>query len=536
MFADLHCHAHMRSYMCLRQKRGKYEKKGMYHPWTVVATNMSRLKNVDRAAGYSQSDLVTLWNGGSRLVWNSLYPIEKGFFKTPTQPTGGKHQMLRRIARVATHHKAPLRTLMQHLTMRIPTATIRFITSEEYDYWEFLQDEYAFISSKSGIKTKNEIYTLGVARKTFENSERRRTKYPDYYHAEGTYQIPRNRAEAVEIAQKKEEVMMMALSIEGAHVFGAETESDQTVLDRVDFIKKEWEHPLFFITYTHHFNNGLCGHAHSLPEVAAYVLNQDSLMSEGFTDLGWKVIRKLLSVDANNNPAPEEGYRVLIDLKHMSPLGRKEYYEYLIRPCMEKGDTIPLIASHCSYAARRTLQEIIDVQEDEDDTFRVKTEEGPFYAWGINFCDEDIYMIHATGGLFGLSFDKRMLGVSSKKREEREEQINNINAMWNNIKAVLRVIYTDTSLLAAEKQKSWDMLAIGTDFDGYIDPISTYKTAIELNQFKADLLAKIKEEAAKENPLECVAHFNETFTPELVVDKICYDNALAFTLKHYPEQ
>ena len=66
MFADLHCHAHMRSYMCLRQKRSKYEEKGMYHPWTVVATNMSRLKNVDRAAGYSQSDLVTLWNGGSR--------------------------------------------------------------------------------------------------------------------------------------------------------------------------------------------------------------------------------------------------------------------------------------------------------------------------------------------------------------------------------------------------------------------------------------------------------------------------------------
>jgi hypothetical protein len=209
---------------------------------------MSRLKNVDRAAGFSQSDLVTLWNGGSRLVWNSLYPIEKGFFKTPKEPTDGKNQMLRRIARVATHHKAPLRTLMQHLTMRIPTATIRYITSDEYDYWQFLQDEYAYISSKSGIKTKNEIYTLGVARKTFENNERRRTKYPDYYQAEGTYQIPKNRAEAVEIAKKNKEVLMMALSIEGAHVFGGETESNQTVLDRVDFIKKEWEHPLFFIT------------------------------------------------------------------------------------------------------------------------------------------------------------------------------------------------------------------------------------------------------------------------------------------------
>ncbi|CAA6820029.1 MAG: Unknown protein [uncultured Aureispira sp.] len=536
MFADLHCHAHMRSYMCLRQKRSKYENKEMYHPWTVIATNMSRLKNVDRAAGYSQSDLVTLWNGGSRLVWNALYPIEKGFFKTPAQPTDGKYKMLRKVARVATHHKAPLRTLMQHLIMRIPTSMVRFIVSKDYDYWEFLQDEYAYISSKSGLKTKNEIYTLGLARKAFENNERRRTKYPDYYHAEGTYQIPKNRAEVVEIAKKNQEVLMMALSIEGAHVFGAETESDQTVLDRVDFIKKEWEHPLFFITYSHHFNNGLCGHAHSLPEAAAYVLNQDSLMSKGFTDLGWKVVRKLLAVDADNNPAPEEGYRILIDLKHMSPLGRQEYYEQLIRPCLEKGDKIPLIASHGAYGARKTLQDLIDVQAEEDDTFRVTTEEGPFYAWGINFCDEDISMIHATGGLFGLSFDKRMLGVSSKGREEKKEQINNINAMWNNIKAVLRVVYTDINLTAAEKQQAWDMLAIGTDFDGYIDPITTYKTAIELNQFKADLLAKIKEEAAKENPLECVAYFNETFTPELVVDKICYNNALDFTLKHYPEK
>ncbi|BDS12058.1 amidohydrolase family protein [Aureispira anguillae] len=536
MFADLHCHAHMRSYLCLRQKRKKYEEKGMYHPWTIVATNMARLKNVDRAAGYSQSDLVALWNGGSRLVWNALYPIEKGFFKTAKRPSGGKYQMIRKVLRVATHHKAPLRTLMQHMTMRIPTATIRFVNSEDYDYWEFLQDEYAYISSKSGLPTKNEIYTLGVARKTFENSEKRRTKYPDYYHAEGTYQIPRNRAEAIEIAKQNKAVMMMALSIEGAHVFGAETEDDKTVLERVDFIKREWEYPLFFITYSHHFNNGLCGHAHSLPEVAAFVLNQESLMSEGFTALGWKVLRKLLAVDEQNNPAPEEGYRILIDLKHMSPQGRKEYYEQLVRPCLDKGDVIPLIASHCSYAARKTLDELIAVQDEEDDTFRVETVEGPFYAWGINLCDEDIRMIYNTGGLFGLSFDKRMLGVSPKKREEKKEQINNINALWNNLKAVLRVIYEDTSLSETEKRKAWDMLAIGTDFDGYIDPISNYKTAIELPQFKVDLLAKIKEEAAKKNPLDCVATFDEQFTPELVVDKICYDNALAFTLKHYPNK
>ena len=534
MFADLHCHAHMRSYLCLCQKRASMEQEGKYHPWTIIATNMSRLKHVDRAAGYSQSDLVTLWNGGSRLIFNSLYPIEKGFFKTAAEPTMGKYQLIRKVLRIATHHKMPLRALMQHLTMRIPTQTIDYIVSDDYDYWAFLQDEYRYIASKSGIKTKNEVHTLGLARKVLENNERRRVKYADYYHAEGTYQIPRNRAEAAEIAKQNQEVMMMALTIEGAHIFGATEETEQTVLERVDFIKKEWEYPLFFITYSHHFDNGLCGHSHSFPEIAAFLLNQEKGMNAGFTALGWKVIRKLLAVDKDNNAAPEEGYRILIDLKHMSAQGRKEYYNQLVLPCLEKGDVIPVIASHCAYAGRKTLDELIDLQDEEDDSFRLTTEEGAFYAWNINVCDEDIQMIYKTGGLFGLSFDKRMLGVSSKKREEKVEQINNIQALWNNLKAVLSVIYNDEKLTITEKNKAWDILAIGTDFDGYIDPISDYKTAIQLPQFKKDLLAIIKKEAGQDNPPACVAHFDAHFTPELVVDKICYDNALAFTLRHYP--
>lgn len=534
MFADLHCHAHMRSYFCLRQKRKKMEKKGMFNPWTVVASNMSRLKHADRAIGYAQSDLVALWNGGGRLIFNSLYPIEKGFFFTPKKVKEGKFKALRKMLHLATHHKAPLRTLMQHLTMRIPASMIKFVTSDEYDYWSFLQEEYDYITSKSGIKCENEVYTLGIARKLLENNKKRRKKYPNYYHAEGTYQIPKNRAEAAEIAQKSDEIILMALSIEGAHVFGAETESEKTVLERVDLIKK-WEYPLFFITFSHHFDNGLCGHAHSLPDIASLVLDQTEFMNEGFTELGWKVIRKLLSIDANNNPAPQEGHRVLIDLKHASAKARKEFYDQIINPCLKKGDVIPLIASHCAYAGVKTLDELIANAKNEVEAVRASSEYGMFYNWNINLCDEDIIMIYKTGGLFGLSFDKRMLGMSPKKKEEKKEQLNSIKSMWNNVKAVMSIIYKEAAVLPiTERRKAWDILAIGTDFDGYIDPISDYKTAIELKDFKKDLLHVIKEEAAKKHPLPCVADFDEDFTPEMVVNKICYDNALAFTLKHYP--
>ncbi len=535
MFADLHCHPHMRSYLCLSRDKEKWAEEGKYHPWTIIATNMSRLKNADRAAGYSQSDMVALWNGNVRLVFNSLYPIERGFFMTPQKPSGGKYQTLRKVARVATHHKAPIRSVMQHLTMRIPTKMIKHVSSPQYDYWDALQEEYAYLRSKNGVHSVNEIHSYGMPRKYFENSEKRRTKYADQYHAEGVYQIPKNKKEAAEIAEKGSAVIMMPLTIEGSHVFDATEIDAKEVLARVDFIKQEWEHPLFFLTFSHHFDNGLCGHAHSLPGAAAFVLNQDAAMNKGFTPLGMQVLRKLLALDEDNNPKPSEGYRVLIDLKHMSAAGRKEYYEKVVNPCYEKGDVIPVIGSHCAYAARKTLQELIDKQDQEDDTFRLQTPDGSFYAWNINLCDEDVEMIYKTGGLFGLSFDKRMLGVSPKKREEKVEKLNNINALWNNLQVVLNIIYRNDKYTAAEKRKAWNMLAIGTDNDGYIDPISDYKTANELQQFKDDLLQTIKK-AAAQKATPCVSDFDDEFTPELVVDRICYTNALEFTLKHYPDK
>lgn len=534
MFADLHCHAHMRSYLCLLPHRNKYETLGQYNPWTVVATNIARLKNTDRGAGYSQSDLVALWNSNTRLVWNALYPIERGFFTTPQAPTKGKYPWLRNLLRVATHHKAPLRTLMQHLVMRIPNGTIHYVRSEDYDYWQFLQEEYDYISSKSGTPTKNEIFTLGLPRRVFENSERRRTKYPNRYHAEGMYQIPRNRVEAQALAERPEEVLLMALSIEGAHIFGGGDVSDTEALTRVDHIKQHWEYPLFFITFSHHFYNHLCGHAHSLPDVARLLLNQDRGMHEGFTPLGWQVMRRLLALDANNNKQAELGYRILIDIKHMSPLGRKEWYEQIVRPCLAKGDAIPIIASHCGYSGRKTLNEFIENEAREKDGLRIVTEDGTFNAWGINLCDEDIHLVYETGGLIGLSFDKRIMGVSGTKKEEREEQLNSITALWNNAKAMLRVIYERDDLGEAERRRAWHCLAIGTDFDGYIDPIASYKTAIELADFKRDLMEQITLAAAEPNPESFVSDFDDQFTPAYVVDQLCYGNARDFTLKHYP--
>lgn len=533
MFADLHCHAHMRSFLTMCANQDNMKRRKLFHPWTIVATNMNRLKHSDRAIGYAQSDMVALWNGNVRLVFNSMYPIELGFFKKLSYEQQDQSSFWDKMIQFSLSHRSPLRKLIQHLTMRIPVRTIDYILSDEYDYWSFLQDEYAFLCAKDNEKTTNEIITLGFARKILESNKRRRKKYPDQYQATGKYIIPKNKKDILKNMSK--DVIIMPLTIEGSHVFSVGDVSELNMLERIDHIKNEWDHPLFFITFAHHFYNGLCGHAHSMPGITDVLVDQSHGMNQGFTDIGWRMIRKFLSLDEQNNRVDTESYRILIDVKHMSAKSRMEYYEQIIKPTLAKGDVIPVIASHCAYSGQDRLQDLIDALEHENDQYRLIKEESPYYAWNINLCNEDIEMIYQTGGLFGISFDKRMLGMSADKRVEKSEKINSILAVWNQVKAILKVIYDNPMYSMDEKKKAWDIISIGTDFDGYIDPLSSYKTANELHQFKTDLTLYIQA-MVDTTDMDILYHIDEDFTVEMAVEKICYVNAIDFLLKHYPDK
>lgn len=535
-FADLHCHPHMRTYLWLSRKRERLEEEGKFNPWTIISSNMSRMKHAKRAAGFSQCDMAMLWNSNVRLVFNSLYPIEREFFMGNKTTSKGSRQALKKVMRIATHHKLPIRSLLQSLVMRIPQRTINYIKSPQYKYWESLQDEYNFVISKNREEVTNELFTPSI-RKFFESKARRRKRFSNILNANGSYWIPKNQKELKEALDGKKDVITMILTLEGAHALGTDHfEKTEDLIERVNYIKNEWEHPLFFLTFAHHFDNKLCGHASSIPQFGKVLLNQDQFMNEGFSETGKKVIRKLLSLDNNNKPLEEDPYRILIDIKHMSARSRRTYYEEIVNPCLDNGNTIPVIASHCGYSGKKTLQDLIDGLDLENDTDRIKREDGTFYPWSINFCDEDIKMIYKTGGLFGIEFDQRILGVSSNKKEEKVEMLNSIRGIWNNLKAVLNVICNDPSLNMQDKKRAWDILGIGSDFDGYIDPLSSYKTTLDWGQFTVDLLRIIKQDAGGDNPPACVQCFDNDLTPEKAVQKICFGNAYNFVLKHYPNK
>ncbi|MCH2044207.1 MAG: hypothetical protein MK212_08680 [Saprospiraceae bacterium] len=531
-FADLHCHPHMRAYMWLKANIQKYEQEGIYHPWTIVASNMNRWKNAQRATGYAQGDMVKLWNGKVRLVFNSIYPFERGFFISPSKISSGGSRILKNVARVALKDGFPIRNWFQGIFMRLPLNTIANVRSKNYDYWKELQEEYNFIIKDSGKEKKNEIILPGTPRRIFENRERKRVKHPDHAHAEGIYIIPKTTEELQTCLDDETEPITMILTVEGAHVFDPENTNIEEIIQRIRYVKTEWEYPLFFITLAHHFNNFICGHAMSFPDIAKYAMSQDDAMNEGFTEIGWAAVRELLSLTADNEINPEASYRILIDMKHMSALSRLEYYNEIIRPCYDKGDVIPVVLSHAGYSGVSTLQEMIDRYPIEGDFNLSKTDYGTFYANNINFCDEDVQIVAQTGGLIGLCFDRRILGMNKKAEEEQT----GLGVLWANLKGMLQAICTQENTTLTDWQKAWSYFSIGSDFDGYIDPVSEFKTTLNFEDFARELLKKIKEEIAAKDSAECIRCFDDTFTPELAVEAIVYQNAENFVRKHYPNK
>ena len=531
-FADLHCHPHTRAYMWLKANVTKYQKEGLYHPWTIVASNMTRWKNAQRAIGYAQSDMVKLWNGRVKLVFNSIYPFERGFFVTPKKASIGGNQLLKNVARVALKDGYPLRSWFQGVFMRLPLNTIAHVRSKQYDYWKELQKEYNFIIKDSGQQKQNEIILPGVPRRIFENRERKRNKHPNHAHAEGKYIIPKDHAELEACLRDKGEPITMVLSIEGAHVFNPENADATELTKRIQHVKRNWAYPVFFITLAHHFNNFLCGHAMSFPDMAKYAMSQDDAVNEGFTDLGWIAVRELLSLTANNEKTQNASYRILLDMKHMSAKARLEYYDNIVRPCYAKKDVIPVILSHAGYSGVGTLRELIERYPLEGDHNITENEYGSYYANNINFCDEDVLIVAQTGGLIGLCFDRRILG----RHKRMEEGQTDFGALWSNIKSMLQVICRQAGSTKKDWQKAWSYFCIGSDFDGYIDPVSGFKTALDFEAFARVLLDQIKREIKAGDTAHCICCFDEEFTPEKAVEGIAYQNAEDFVRKNYPKK
>lgn len=529
-FSDLHCHNHMRAHFWMQEQRKRFERRGEFSPWTVIASNRKGYLKGKMGASYSQTDLVKAWNANLRLTFNSLYPLEKSFVKG-FKPKLGDDKWTRFLISFATSHKLPFRDFIQTAYMRIPDEAVDYFQSSAYDYWESLNREMEFVTKDSGKRIKkNEVFTPGLARRIFESEKTRKSNFPNEMVAvDASYRVPLSKEELNSSVEDDNEITMV-LTIEGAHSLGTDRATIAEVSRRVKHIKKEWPTPVFFITFAHHFNNKLCGHAHSIPDQGKALLDQSELMNEGFNDNGRRILREFLGLNKKLETDPELGYRILIDVKHMSARSRKEYYQEVVLPCLEKGDVIPVIGSHCGYSGIPSLDKHIERMENEVDDYC--DDSGLFNSWNINLCDEDIEIIVKTKGLFGLSFDQRILGITDKDKDSKR---NGIQLLWENIEGIVKSAFGNKNLSEEEKPNIWKCITIGTDLEGLIDPVSPYPTVLEFEVFAGNLIFEI-EQARKGNAPKHLAHLKSVDDVRKTVEDFCFNNAAKFVKLHYPDK
>jgi microsomal dipeptidase-like Zn-dependent dipeptidase len=471
---DLHCHPNSKSFNSAYPKPIANMWGKIYHK---VEGNFAKSINglSRKVLKESQSNLDALAAGNVRVFQVSLYPIERGFLH------------LRNIPKVLIG-KRLINTMQEVITGYHSECIIQ--QKKHYRYFEDLEAEYAYVYAQQG-------------------------KSPD---GKSEFKLVNNYTE-LEQALKKSNTLIGIISIEGAHVLGSGSEETDGI--KADELKelltenilaiKRWEYPPFMINLAHHFWNHLSGHATSFKPPINTLINQNRGKNKGITEAGWHVIRELLS---RNN-----GKRILIDTKHMSVAARKEYYAFVSNyNSINPEDMIPIVSSHAGVNGFTTMESSV---KENDVISKARTHK--FYRWSINVSNEEVRIIHQSGGLVGLMMDRGMLGgVEAVKRiteitDSKKQREEYSRMFWDNAFQLVKAI---------DNKSGWDVVAIGTDFDGSITHMDPYESAEKFPVLQQDLIEYLDQHRYQED-----LWFD--YTPIELVRKIMHGNAMQFYKKFF---
>lgn len=285
----------------------------------------------------------------------------------------------------------------------------------------------------------------------------------------------------VETILARENTIAVIISIEGSHVFncglaefGVEPDENE-ILSNIKKVK-QWPYAPLFAGLAHNFNNDLCGHAASLQRLGKLV-DQSKNLNEGLFELGEKVIHALLD---NGN-----GRSIYIDIKHMSLKARLQYLQLLKKDYPNR--KIPLIASHGSATGRSLHGNHINAG-----CYDI------FNTTDINFYDEEIIAIAGSGGLLALQMDI-LIHADLKKLKTNLPVTPGETTLQRSAKIIWNQLQHIAVLLDSNGSFAWGSTAIGSDFDGSINPFPGILTvesfeplAKELVQLAGNFLSQQK--------------------------------------------
>ena len=481
---DIHCHASSKPF--LSADPPKYN---IFKPYSFTRHKKLRetIEFLSNVRNHTQSNFDNLYQGGVRVAFLSLTPVEKGFLK----------KSILNAVQYATLGRITEEEIVSSLT-GFDDKILKFINSNAYNdyYKQSLLPEYVWLTAYADQPSPNGNYTV---------------------------KFPKNFAE-LEANLNNDQFLNIILNVEGAHAFAMApfetmlehpyqytTAELNQLCANINDIRINHPIPIFSIGLMHHFWNGLGGHAASLMNLIRNLKNQDIGLNTGLNESGKTVLREMVK-------KPDGQRSIIIDIKHMSPQARIDYYAL-----RENESTLfknsPVFCSHTGIAIfYETLAEWVEHEKEKiyGDCY--------LHEQSINLCQEDVLQIYNTKGILGLQLDeKRLFGKAALKAISKEikqdavknaTQYNSYQAakyFWANIFACV-----DDLALKYKKIKPdfWNIFSIGSDFDGLINHLENCPEAASLPQFKDSLFAFLV------HPEEITLFENKQKNIKLSVDRI----------------
>ncbi|RPA69082.1 hypothetical protein EF405_04530 [Cyclobacteriaceae bacterium YHN15] len=94
----------------------------------------------------------------------------------------------------------------------------------------------------------------------------------------------------------------------------------------------------------------------------------------------------------------------------------------------------------------------------------------------------------------------------------------------HNLKMMLHNLHRNSQLTEDEKARIWEVLCIGSDFEGYIDPAADYATVMEFEKLEEDLIEILEGFIAEGYQAEFHIHQS----PQTIAHNMMMDNVMRF--------
>lgn len=366
----------------------------------------------------------------------------------------------------------------------------------------------------------------------------------------------------------------VVFTIEGMHslanTFDKSAITADSVIANLDDLTKHRGYPIISVNLTHLEQYPFCNHAFGI----LFVNSEDFKPKEKeISEEGIKIVR--------------ECYKrgIMIDMKHMS-LGARRV---LIEDLRERGDIKdirqPLVCTHAGFTGL-SYNDIPDYVEYKDGKkkgysyllwgkpklYGNKTAMTAFNPSSINLYDEDIIAILRSGGMIGLSLDKRILGFSEANNRPdalndlafEEEYFSNLEKRFfitkrrlgkkldekyciitqevlqgglvNPEAATYHLCHFMSHVLhlirvannnGYDATKALTQVCIGSDFDGMINPVWCCDTVDGLSGFKNDFIREFPDYAKANKKL---APLPAGFDVNIFANQLFFENGKNFVL------